>query len=190
MATQMNNCFIGDYGPDADQLVCINAVEGIYVVVAGPGSGKTATLLQRHVNMLLHGIQQKDTLNLTFTHEAAEEMVKRIGFMDAASIFRTFHSYSLELLRKERAFLPFKVTDDVLPFSGEDYQLLFDLVKTYRAVVKSFLHSKSILKHGNAPTYRRSEPLMNLSDLRDIMAWHTEIMSAVVVNKVGLILIP
>src|SRR6266566_285989 len=138
MATRMNNCFIGDYGPDADQLVCINAVEGIYVVVAGPGSGKTATLLQRHVNMLLHGIQQKDTLNLTFTHEAAEEMVKRIGFMDAASIFRTFHSYSLELLRKERAFLPFKVTDDVLPFSGEDYQLLFDLVKTYRAGVKSF----------------------------------------------------
>lgn len=134
----MNNCFIGDYGPDTDQLVCINAVEGIYVVVAGPGSGKTATLLQRWVNMLLHGIQQKDTLNVTFTHEAAEEMVKRIGFMEAGSIFRTFHSYALELVRKERIYLPFPTTEDVLPFSGEDYQLLFDLVKTYRVGVKSF----------------------------------------------------
>jgi len=134
----MNNCFIGDYGPDADQLVCINAVEGKYVVVAGPGSGKTATLLQRWVNMLMHGIQQTQTLNVTFTHEAAEEMVKRIGFMDSGSIFRTFHSYALELVRKERIYLPFQTTEDVLPFSGEDYQLLFDLVKTYRVGVKSF----------------------------------------------------
>src|SRR5579863_7721717 len=134
----MNNCFIGDYGPDADQLVCINAVEGKYVVVAGPGSGKTATLLQRWVNMLMHGIQQTQTLNVTFTHEAAEEMVKRIGFMDSGSIFRTFHSYALELVRKERIYLPFQTTQDVLPFSGEDYQLLFDLVETYRVGVKSF----------------------------------------------------
>jgi DNA helicase II / ATP-dependent DNA helicase PcrA len=134
----MANCFIGNYGPDADQLVCINAVEGIYNVVAGPGSGKTATLLQRWVNMLMNGIDPKTTLNVTFTHEAAEEMVKRLGFADTASIFRTFHSYALELVRKERAYLPFKTTDDVLPFSGEDYQLLFELVKTYRAGVKNF----------------------------------------------------
>lgn len=134
----MTNCFLGNYGPDADQLACINAVDGKFVVVAGPGSGKTATLLQRWINMLLHGIQQKDTLNVTFTHEAAEEMVKRVGFMDAASIFRTFHSYALELVKKERVYLPFKTTEDVLPFSGEDYQLLFDLVKTYRSGVKSF----------------------------------------------------
>ena len=134
----MANCFIGNYGPDADQLVCINAVEGIYVVVAGPGSGKTATLLQRWVNMIMSGINPSTTLNVTFTHEAAEEMVKRLGFADTASIFRTFHSYALELIRKERTYLPFKTTDDVLPFSGEDYQLLFDLVKTHRAGVKSF----------------------------------------------------
>lgn len=132
------NYFVGDYGPDADQLVCINAVEGIYAVIAGAGSGKTATLLQRHVNMLVHGVNPVNTLNVTFTHEAAEEMVKRIGFVDAASIFRTFHSYALALIRKEREFLPFNTTPDVLPFTGEDYKLLFDLTKTYRVGIKNF----------------------------------------------------
>jgi DNA helicase II / ATP-dependent DNA helicase PcrA len=130
--------FVGNFEPNPDQLTCVNAVNGKFVVIAGPGSGKTATLLQRHINMLLNGVQAKDTLNVTFTHEAATEMIHRLGFLDAASIFRTFHSYALELIRKERAFLPFKTTDEVLPFSGEDYQLLFDLVKTYRAGVKSF----------------------------------------------------
>lgn len=132
------NYFVGDYGPDADQLVCINAVDGIYAVIAGAGSGKTATLLQRHVNMLVHGVNPVNTLNVTFTHEAAEEMVKRIGFVDAASIFRTFHSYALAMIRKEREFLPFNTTPDVLPFTGEDYKLLFDLTKTYRVGIKNF----------------------------------------------------
>lgn len=130
--------FIGDYEPDPDQLLCISAIDGKYVVIAGPGSGKTITLLQRHINMLVGGIQPTSTLNLTFTHEAAAEMVKRIGFVDSASIFRTFHSYALELIRKEREFLPFKTTQDVLPFAGEDFQLLFDLTKKYRSGVANF----------------------------------------------------
>jgi DNA helicase II / ATP-dependent DNA helicase PcrA len=134
----MINRFIGGYGPDADQLACINAIEGKFVVIATAGSGKTATLLQRHVNMLLNGAQPKDILNVTYTHEAAEEMVKRIGFMDAASIFRTFHSYALELIKKEREHIPFKLCDTVIPVAAENYQLLFDLVKTYRAGVTSF----------------------------------------------------
>ena len=33
----MANCFIGNYGPDADQLVCINAVDGIYNVISRAG---------------------------------------------------------------------------------------------------------------------------------------------------------
>ena len=68
--------------------------------------------------MIMTGINPSVTLNVTFTHEAAEEMVKRLGFADTASIFRTFHSYALELVRKERIYLPFKTTEDVLPFSG------------------------------------------------------------------------
>ncbi len=132
------NQFVGDYEPNEEQLACVNAVDGVYDVIAGPGSGKTATLLHRHINMLLNGVPGTDTLNLTFTHEAAAEMVRRVGFVDAGSIFRTFHSYALELVRRERSYLPFQVGEDVLPFAGQDYQLLFDLTKTYYAGIKNF----------------------------------------------------
>jgi DNA helicase-2/ATP-dependent DNA helicase PcrA len=130
--------FVGNFEPNQDQLACVKAIDGKFVVIAGPGSGKTATLLQRHINMLIGGIQANDTLNVTFTHEAAQEMIRRLGFVDAASIFRTFHSYALALIRKEREFLSFNTTPDVLPFTGEDYKLLFDLTKTYRVGISNF----------------------------------------------------
>lgn len=112
----------------------INAVDGVFVAIAGPGSGKTSVLLERHLQMLIKGVDQKDILNLTFTSSAAKEMVKRIGLLDAESVFRTFHSYALDLLKRERAHVPFEMTDEILPFRAEDYKLLFDLVKLYPAI--------------------------------------------------------
>jgi DNA helicase-2/ATP-dependent DNA helicase PcrA len=112
----------------------INAIDGSWVVVAGPGSGKTTVLLERHIQMLIRGIQQKDILNLTFTSAAAAEMVKRIGILNAESVFRTFHSYALDLMKRERAHVPFQMCDTIIPVRGEDYQLLFDLVKMYPAI--------------------------------------------------------
>ena len=112
----------------------VNAVDGTWVVIAGPGSGKTATLLERHLHMLVNGISQRDILNLTFTSAAATEMVKRIGLLNAESVFRTFHSFALDLIKRERAHVGFQLTDTVIPVKGEDYQLLFDLVKSYPAI--------------------------------------------------------
>jgi superfamily I DNA/RNA helicase len=112
----------------------INAVNGSFVVIAGPGSGKSTVLIERHIQMLTKGISQKDILNLTFTSAAAESLVKRVGLLNADQVFRTFHSYALELIKKERAAVPFQLTDTVIPVRGEDYQLLFDLVKAYPAI--------------------------------------------------------
>lgn len=117
-----------------DQEAAANAVDGVYVVVAGPGSGKTTVLIERFIRMLIKGIQQKDILNLTFTNAAATEMVKRVGLVNAESIFRTFHSFAIELLKKEREHLPFKLCDTVIPVGMEDYKLLFDLIKSYPAL--------------------------------------------------------
>lgn len=114
-----------------DQETAANAVSGVYVVIAGPGSGKTTVLIERYMRMLISGIQQKDILNLTFTNAAASEMVKRVGLINAEQVFRTFHSFAIELLKKEREHLPFLLCDTVIPVGMEDYKLLFDLVKTY-----------------------------------------------------------
>ena len=57
-----------------EQAIAAAAIEGDYVVIAGPGSGKTTVLLKRYNNMLMEGIAPKDIMNLTFTNAAATEM--------------------------------------------------------------------------------------------------------------------
>ncbi|VVB52920.1 ATP-dependent DNA helicase Rep [uncultured archaeon] len=124
---------MSDFKLNANQAEAVNAIEGVNVVIAGPGSGKTRVLVERFVNMLMKGISQKDILNLTFTNAAATEMVQRVGLMNAEQVFRTFHSFALDLLKRERRFVPFELCDTVIPVRGEDYQLLFELVDIYRS---------------------------------------------------------
>lgn len=109
----------------------MNAQDGVFVVIASPGSGKTECVIQRFMKMLMRGIPSSDILNLSFTSAAASEMVKRAGLLDSESVFRTFHSFAIEILKKERQHLPFELCDSIIPVAAEDYQLLFDLVKIY-----------------------------------------------------------
>jgi superfamily I DNA/RNA helicase len=124
-----------NFTPNPEQQACIDAVQGDYVVIAGPGSGKTATLIQRYLNMITtHCIPATDILNLTFTNSAATEMVQRVGLLGAESVFRTFHSFALDLLKRERAHVPFTLTDTVIPVYGEDFQLMKNLLQVYPAI--------------------------------------------------------
>jgi DNA helicase-2/ATP-dependent DNA helicase PcrA len=117
-----------------EQQVVVNSIDGSYVVISGPGSGKTMVLIERHLNMLAKGIPSSQILNLTFTNSAAAEMVKRVGLLNAEQVFRTFHSFALDLLQRERKFVPFEMIDTIIPVRGEDYQLLFDLVGMYPSI--------------------------------------------------------
>ena len=119
---------------NADQQAAVNAQTGVFVCIAGPGSGKTSTLIRRYLQMLANGIPSKDMLNLTFTNSAAKEMVNRVGLLDAESVFRTFHSFAIDLLKKEKSQLPFQVCDTIIPVAMQDYELLFQLTKTYPAI--------------------------------------------------------
>ena len=54
-------------------------LEGMIVVDAGPGTGKTHTIVDRYLNILRkENIDAKDVLLLTFTRNAASEMEERI----------------------------------------------------------------------------------------------------------------
>ena len=148
-----------DFNPD--QLACIDAIDGDYVTIAGPGSGKTAVLIARHFNLLKRGVPAKQILNLTFTNAAAKEMVKRVGLaglLDESKIFRTFHSFALELVQREKEFLPFKVQDFVLPSYGQDFVLMKDLIKMYPAIT-SFRSLKDKLAEWKASNISPEEAL-------------------------------
>ena len=74
------------------------------LIVAGPGSGKTSTLIGR-VEYLIHtqGIAPEHILALTFSRKAAEEMQERLqGVFDpqsASPTVSTFHAFCAEQLR-------------------------------------------------------------------------------------------
>lgn len=77
---------------------------GALLVVAGPGTGKTRTLVHRIKHCLASGISPTTILALTFSNKAAEEMNERLSAMDAKAALEmwvgTFHSFGLELITR------------------------------------------------------------------------------------------
>ncbi|KAK4436405.1 ATP-dependent DNA helicase SRS2-like protein [Sesamum alatum] len=74
------------------------------VIVAGPGSGKTSTMVGRVLVLLYEGISPSNILAMTFTTAAAAEMRDRIGAIAGKAAAKeltisTFHSFSLQLCR-------------------------------------------------------------------------------------------
>ena len=119
---------------NSQQEEAANAIDGVWVAIASPGSGKTTVLVERYTRMLLKGINNRDILNLTFTSAAADQMSSRVGLTDAKSVFRTFHSFALEILKAEREHLPFELCDEIIPVKAQDYRLLDDMVKAFPQV--------------------------------------------------------
>lgn len=89
---------------DASQrdAACID--HGPVLVEAGPGTGKTLTLVARVLHLLDCGVDPRSILALTFSNKAAEEMRERVARVapDSAPLIwiGTFHAFGLELLRK------------------------------------------------------------------------------------------
>jgi len=91
--------------PSEDQLRAAQAAERFANVVAGPGSGKTSTLVHRVRDLIeRQGVDPSQILVLTFTNKAAFELVDRLrdaGIARAADVWAgTFHAFGLEFLRK------------------------------------------------------------------------------------------
>jgi superfamily I DNA/RNA helicase/RecB family exonuclease len=81
---------------------------GPLLVLAGPGTGKTTTLVEAVVDRVeRRGFDPEEILILTFSRKAAAELRERItARLDRATkepLARTFHSYAFSLLRREAA---------------------------------------------------------------------------------------
>ena len=61
-----------------EQTLAINEEGTNIIVSAGAGSGKTAVLTERVIRKLKSGVKISELLILTFTNNAAKEMVSRI----------------------------------------------------------------------------------------------------------------
>ncbi len=93
---------------DEQRNVVLNG-DGVTLVVAGPGSGKTRTLIYRLCYLLENKHLPQNILLLTFTNKAAKEMIERAENLmgtDARKIMAgTFHHFANILLRRHGHYL-------------------------------------------------------------------------------------
>lgn len=86
------------------QLAAANHRGKPYLLEAGPGTGKTQTLIKRIEGLLAAGVDPRRILVLTFSNKAAGEMAERVASTNkeaAASMWiGTFHAYGLDVIRR------------------------------------------------------------------------------------------
>jgi len=93
----------GSINPNPQQLLVVEHFAGPCMVMAVPGSGKTASVTERTRRLLAKGVDPKTILSITFTNKAANEMRERIAKAvgDAACkmTISTFHSLCSKIIR-------------------------------------------------------------------------------------------
>ena len=88
---------------DPSQRIAATHAGGPALIEAGPGTGKTRTLIGRIEHLLREGAPPISILVLTYSNKAANEIKERVArsLPQAAEIWAgTFHAFGLELLRK------------------------------------------------------------------------------------------
>ena len=79
----------------------VNHKEGPCLVLAGPGSGKTATLTGRIHSLIQSGIDPDYILAITFTRDAANEIKERVySFTEELPYISTIHALCYDILKK------------------------------------------------------------------------------------------
>ena len=89
---------------DTSQQAVVDHGAGPLLVLAGPGTGKTTTLVEAIVDRIEHrGADPESVLALTFSRKAAEQLrdrvTARLGRTLSSSLSSTFHSFAYALVR-------------------------------------------------------------------------------------------
>ncbi len=113
-----------------EQYAAATAPFGNSLVIAGPGTGKTSTIVGRIGFLLDKGIEPSEILLLTFTNKAAREMIERVAARYGKSRAKeiaagTFHALSYRWLKS--------IDEKVVLKQPKDLKTLFRSVYDKRA---------------------------------------------------------
>lgn len=91
-------------GLNERQIEAVKRTTDPLLVVAGPGSGKTLTIIRRIAHLIQQGIPPEGIIAVTFTNRAAREMRERLYALLGAISYKvfvgTFHLLGLRILRE------------------------------------------------------------------------------------------
>jgi DNA helicase-2/ATP-dependent DNA helicase PcrA len=146
--------------PDASQDRATAHRGSAFQLQAGPGTGKTRTLVKRILSLLSENVDPASILVLTFSNRAAGELAERLGAAapDAASRIwvGTFHAFGLDLVRRHHDALGLPaaptlfdrsdaigVLEDILPILPlVHYRNLWDPAMALRELVSAISRAK------------------------------------------------
>ncbi len=129
----------GNHVLNTEQAEAVKTIEGPLLIIAGPGSGKTKTLVERIVYMIQEGISVEKIMVATFTEKAAKELITRISnrllLLDLKvnlneMYIGTLHSIFLRILEENREFTRLKRNYRLLDQFDQKY-MLFRNMKEY-----------------------------------------------------------
>ena len=89
--------------PNEMQQKAIDILKGQVMLLAGPGTGKTFTVIHRIEKMLSDGINPSSILCLTYSDAAANEMrqrlIKKMGVVASSVDIYTYHSFCNDIIK-------------------------------------------------------------------------------------------
>ena len=127
------------------QKEAILATEGPVLIIAGPGSGKTFTLVERIVYLITQkGVEPESLFVVTFTEKAARELTTRISnrlseldihFNLNEMYLGTFHSICLRILEEFREFTRLKRSFTLFDQFDQQY-FIFQRLREFQEVAE------------------------------------------------------
>ncbi len=149
------------------QLEAILATDGPVLIIAGPGSGKTFTLVERIVYLITHrSVAPESLFVVTFTDKAARELTTRISnrlgelgikFNLNEMYLGTFHSICLRILDEFREFTRLKRSFTLFDQFDQQY-FLYQRINEFRPLAGSQL----VMGDEQSGRWAQSEQLMKV----------------------------
>lgn len=126
------------------QLEAAKTLKGPVVIIAGPGTGKTKTLVERIINILINERTQAHKIILTtFTNKAARELEQRISErleqenvnIDTSEMYiGTMHSVWLRLIEENIQYSNFFDNFELMTSDYEQHFFIYSRLKEYKEI--------------------------------------------------------
>lgn len=169
---------LGDFRPTAEQAAAIESPLTPTLVVAGAGSGKTATMAARVVYLVVNGLARpEEILGLTFTRKAAGELSDRVreklvaahrkglGEVSTLPVMTTYNAFAAGLVR-DHALRIGADPDATLITGAGAWQLMDQLVQTWPAELDSDLTPGTVVTRALALAEALRTNLLTVEDAR------------------------